>query len=62
MQNNWKMTETPAIGSHLRVLNKSYPMNTNMTGFRWVSKPSRPFALDESSLSMGRDNPYAANG
>ena len=26
-------------------------MNTNMTGFRWSSKI---FALDESSLSIGR--------
>ena len=26
------------MGTHLRVLIKSYPMNTNMTGFRWFSK------------------------
>ena len=26
------------MGTHLRVLSKSYPMNTNMTGFRWFSK------------------------
>ena len=26
------------MGTHLRVLNKSYPMNTNMAGFRWFSK------------------------
>ena len=26
------------MGTHLKVLNKSYPMNTNMTGFRWFSK------------------------
>ena len=25
-------------GTHLRVLSKSYPMNANMTGFRWFSK------------------------
>ena len=24
--------------THLRVLSESYPMNTNMTGFRWFSK------------------------
>ena len=30
-----KMTE---IGTHLTVLSESYPMNTNMTGFRWFSK------------------------
>ena len=26
------------MGTHLRVLSKSYPMNTNMTGFRCFSK------------------------
>ena len=26
------------IGTHLRVLSESYPMDTNMTGFRWFSK------------------------
>ena len=25
-------------GTHLRVLSKSYPMNTTMAGFRWFSK------------------------
>ena len=25
------------MGTHLRVLGKGYPMNTNMTGFRWFS-------------------------
>ena len=29
-----KMMETLAYGTHLRVLSESYPMNTNMTGFR----------------------------
>ena len=23
------------MGTHLRALHESYPMNTNMTGFRW---------------------------
>ena len=32
------MTETWHMGTHLRVLAESYPMNTNMTGFRWFSK------------------------
>ena len=36
--NNWKMTETLAHGTHLRVLSESYPMNTNMTVFRWFPK------------------------
>ena len=26
------------MGTHLRVLSESFPMNTNMTGFRWFSK------------------------
>ena len=26
------------MGTHLRVLDKSFPLNTNMTGFRWLSK------------------------
>ena len=26
------------MGTHLRVLSEGYPMNTNMTGFRWISK------------------------
>ena len=26
------------MGTQLRVLSKSYPMNTNMIGFRWFSK------------------------
>ena len=26
------------MGTHLRVLSESYPMNTNMTGFRWFSE------------------------
>ena len=26
------------MGTHLRLLGESYPMNTNMTGFRWLSK------------------------
>ena len=25
------------MGTHLRVLAESYPMNANMTGFRWAS-------------------------
>ena len=34
--NNRKMTGTLAHGTHLRVLSESFPMNTNMTGFRRV--------------------------
>ena len=39
------------MGTHLRELSESYPMNTNMTG-----KSLRPYALDVSSLSIGRVN------
>ena len=42
------------MGTHLRVLGKSYPMNTNMTGFRRFQRSLRPCTLDESSLSIGR--------
>ena len=48
------------MGTHLRVLSESYPMNTHMTWFRWFSEI---FAfLDKSSLSIGRvktNDPYA---
>ena len=42
------------MSTHSRVLGKSYPMNTNMTWFRWFSKSLRSCALDKSSLSIGR--------
>ena len=35
------------MGTHLKVLSKSYPMNTNMAGFRWFQKSLRSCALDE---------------
>ena len=30
------------MGTHLRALSESYPMNTNMTGFSWFSKIFAP--------------------
>ena len=33
-----EMTETLAYGTNLRILSESFPMNTNMTGFRCFSK------------------------
>ena len=45
------------MGTHLRVLSESFPMNTNMTGFRCFSHFFlflRSCALEESSLSIGR--------
>ena len=38
------------MGTWLRVLSESYPMNTSLTGFR--SLP--PCVLDKRSLSIGR--------
>ena len=43
------------MGTHLRVLSESYPIYTNMTGFKWFSKKSlRPCVLDESSVIVRR--------
>ena len=33
-------------------------MNANMTEFRWFSKSFESLCLDESSLSIGRVNPF----
>ena len=41
------------MGTHLRVLSKSYPVNTNMTGLDGFRKTLRPCTLAESSLSIG---------
>ena len=49
-----KLLKPWQMGTHLRVLSESYPMNTNMTGFRLFSKSLRFCALDDSSLSIGR--------
>ena len=43
------------MGTHLRVLSESYPMDTNMTGFKGFSKNfAKPVFLDKGSLSIGR--------
>ena len=34
----WKCLKPLQMGTHLKVLSESFPMNTNMTGFRWFSK------------------------
>ena len=44
------------MGTHRRVLSKSFPMNTNMTGFLCLC------VLDKSSLSIGRVNSYGIVG
>ena len=46
------------MGTHLRVLRKSYPMNTSMTGLRCFSKIFASFCFEqnERSLSIGKVN------
>ena len=60
IQNDAKQTEKSLkpwqMGTHLRELSESYPMNTNMTGFGWFSGILCPYALDECSLRIGRVN------
>ena len=51
-----KLLKPWQMGTHLKALNESYPMNTNMTGFWWFSHFLRSCALDKSSLSIGRVN------
>ena len=46
-KNPGKLLKLGQMGTHLRVLSESFPMNTNMTGFGWFS---RIFA----SLCLGR--------
>ena len=48
------------MGTHLRVLSESYPMNTYMTRLRCFSNIFVFLSLDKNSLSIGRvTNPYA---
>ena len=47
------------LSTYLIVLRESFPMNTDMTGFRWFSILFALLcALDESSLSIGRVKSY----
>ena len=48
------------MGTHMKVLGESFPMNTNMTGFQWLSMYLRPCNLDERSLSIRRVKPSEA--
>ena len=43
--------------THLRVLSESYPTWQGLDGFQ---KPLRPCDLEESSLSIGRNNPFVS--
>ena len=38
------------MGAHLNVLREGFPMNTNITGFRWFSKPVAFLCLDKNGL------------
>ena len=51
-----KNTPKPCqMGSHLKILCESYPLNTNMTGFRWFSKIFASLCFGRKcSLSIGR--------
>ena len=54
MQETEKLLKSWHMGTHLTVLSESFPLNTNMTGFRWFSKNlATKCALDESSYSIG---------
>ena len=44
------------MDTNLRVLNDSYSMNTNTTGYRWFLKIVMSVCLDEGSLSIERVN------
>ena len=55
-KNPEKWLEPWHMDIHLRVLSESFPMNTNMTWFGWSSKIITSYALEESSLSIGRVN------
>ena len=37
-ENTKKLLRPWHMGTYLRVLSESFPMNTNMAGFRWFSK------------------------
>ena len=56
MQKPERLLKPWHVDTHLKVLSESFPMNTNMTGFRRFQKLLRPCASDESSLSTGRVN------
>ena len=58
MKTTLKKTET--VAHDLRVLSKSYQMNTNMTGFRCVFflEMLHSYALGKSSLSIKRINRF----
>ena len=45
------------MGTHPRILNKNYPMNANVVGFKsFFQKVLHHCALEESSNGIGRIN------
>ena len=55
-EKSWKWREPWHKGTQLKVLSESFPMNTNMVGFKRFLKLSALFAFGESSLSIERVN------
>ena len=51
---NTKRRKKLRMATLLRVLSENFPMNANMTGLDGFQTPLCPYALDESSLSIGR--------
>ena len=49
------------MGTYLRVLHESYPMDTNMTGFKLFLKIIVFCALDEIGHRIGRVKLYSEN-
>ena len=56
----WKWLKPWQMGTHLKVLSESFPMNTNMTCLDGFQKSLCSCDLDESSLSIGRVNSTCA--
>ena len=50
------------MGTHLKVLSESYPMNTNTTAFRWLSKICASVWTRVARLSIGRVKAGAHRG
>ena len=50
------------MGTHMKVLGESFPMNTNIMGFNGFRKYLRPCNLDERSLSIRRVKPQNGKG
>ena len=58
MQKSEKSLKPWHMGTPLRELSESYPMNTNTTGFKCFQKSLHSCALAESSPSIGGVDPF----